>query len=195
VFHRADEVDLQCEILSDLTGLMHHFGPNRFYGRGCHGNATFTRYPVRQAVNIEITHSFLERRGILYTRMELESYSLEVLNTHLSLTHGQRRRQLRTLIDVMPARPEVPVLLAGDLNDWHGRLDRLIHRTRQFENALRQLRPGQRFTYPARRPLLALDRVYYRGFRVIDARVLRGSPWDRFSDHLPVEVEMVPILR
>lgn len=194
VFHTADDLSHQSKILTELLGLAHSFGPNRFYLRGCHGNATFTRYHVRRATNIEITQSFFERRGILHTNLELEDYALEVLNTHFSLTARQRRRQLRTLLANIPSNPGHPVLVGGDFNDWGGGLDRLIHRTRHFENVLRALPQRARRTYPARRPLLALDRIYYRGFRVLDVRVLRGAPWDRLSDHLPVEAEMVPVL-
>lgn len=194
VFHTADDVSHQSRELSALLGLEHWFGPNRFYQRGCHGNATFTRYNVRRSANIEITHSFFERRGILHTLIELEDFALEVLNTHFSLTHGQRRRQLSTLLQNIPEHPTVPVLVAGDFNDWHGRLDRIIHRQRHFENALRLLPPRQRRTYPSRRPLLSLDRIYYRGFKLLDVRVLRGDPWTGLSDHLPVEAQVVPIL-
>lgn len=192
VFHTSCDAERQSEILGDQLGLAHSFGPNKFYYRGCHGNATFARLPVRRAVNIEITQSFFERRGILHTRLELDDSQLEVLNTHFSLTARQRRRQLRTLLENVPTESDVPIIIGGDFNDWGGALDRLIHRQRDLDNVLRALPKPQRRTFPAARPILALDRIYVRGFEVVEARVLRGEPWDRLSDHLPIEAVLRP---
>ena len=190
VFHTSCDTERQSEILAEALGLTHAFGPNKFYRRGCHGNATFTRLPVQHAVNIEISQSFFERRGILHTMLEFDHSGLEVLNTHFSLTERQRRRQLRTLLESLPQHETVPVIVAGDFNDWSGRLDRLVHRRRHFDNVLSGIAAKERRTFPAGRPMLALDRIYTRGFEVLGARVLRGAPWDRISDHLPIEAEL-----
>ena len=195
VFHTNCDTERQSEILAEHLGLAHSFGPNRFYRRGCHGNATFTSLPVRRAVNIEISQSFFERRGILHTFLELDDSGLEVLNTHFSLTERQRRRQMRTLIASLPQHASAPVIVAGDFNDWRGRLDRLVHRRRHFDNVLRVVAARDRKTFPAARPMLALDRIYTRGFEVLSARVLRGEPWNRLSDHLPIEAELRPLCR
>jgi len=45
-------------------------------------------------------------------------------------------------------------------------------------------------TFPAALPWLRLDRIYQRGFAVRSARVLRGKPWTRFSDHAPILAEL-----
>jgi len=45
-------------------------------------------------------------------------------------------------------------------------------------------------TFPAAFPWLRLDRIYQRGFAVRSARVLRGKPWTRFSDHAPILAEL-----
>jgi endonuclease/exonuclease/phosphatase family metal-dependent hydrolase len=39
-------------------------------------------------------------------------------------------------------------------------------------------------------PMLQLDRVYVRGFDVIDAKVLFGASWARLSDHAPIVTEL-----
>ncbi len=41
-------------------------------------------------------------------------------------------------------------------------------------------------TYPALVPWLRMDRIYTRGFDVVDARVLRGPRWAQLSDHSPL---------
>jgi endonuclease/exonuclease/phosphatase family metal-dependent hydrolase len=192
VFRAHDDAEHQSERLGELLAMPHHFAPNRFWDRGCHGNATFTRFEVHHARNIEITHSPFEKRGILHTRLHRNGTTFEVMNTHFSLTGNQRRKQLHTLLAHLPEHPDVPVLVAGDFNDWHGGLDRLIRRARHFDNALHHLPPPLRRTFPAQRPVFALDRVYVRGFRVESVRVLHGEPWRRLSDHLPVEVVLAP---
>ena len=41
-------------------------------------------------------------------------------------------------------------------------------------------------TFPSRMPVLCLDRIYYRGFRLKTATRLKGKPWLFLSDHLPL---------
>ena len=46
-------------------------------------------------------------------------------------------------------------------------------------------------TFPSGFPLLRLDRVYVRGFRIASARVLSGPTWRRLSDHAPIVADLV----
>ena len=46
-------------------------------------------------------------------------------------------------------------------------------------------------TYPAGFPLLRLDRVYVRGFKIASAQVLSGPAWRKLSDHAPILTELV----
>ncbi|MGI9024625.1 MAG: endonuclease/exonuclease/phosphatase family protein [Burkholderiaceae bacterium] len=46
-------------------------------------------------------------------------------------------------------------------------------------------------TYPAGFPLLRLDRVYVRGFKIASAQVLTGPAWRKLSDHAPILAELV----
>ena len=54
----------------------------------------------------------------------------------------------------------------------------------------RRLAPPAR-TFPAAFPVLRLDRVYVRGFRIASARVLSGPTWRKLSDHAPIVAELV----
>ncbi|WP_425508021.1 endonuclease/exonuclease/phosphatase family protein, partial [Tahibacter caeni] len=45
-------------------------------------------------------------------------------------------------------------------------------------------------TFPARWPLLALDRIYVANLRVQSACVLSALPWPHLSDHLPLLAEV-----
>lgn len=193
VFHGLERHLEQCHFLTAQLGdgHQHAFGPNRFYARGCHGNATFARLPIGHSVNRDITESYFERRGILHTTLASPHGELDVLNTHFSLTGRQRRRQWRKLRDCLPDDPARPVLAGGDFNDFYGGLDRDVRRSGLLTNALWTLPSRERRTFPSHRPLLGIDRLYFRGFELESVEVLRGAPWDRLSDHLPIEVVLV----
>ncbi|RBL66652.1 EEP domain-containing protein, partial [Pseudomonas sp. MWU13-2625] len=45
-------------------------------------------------------------------------------------------------------------------------------------------------TYPARWPLLRLDRVYLRNAHSHRPQILGHKPWTHLSDHLPLAVEV-----
>lgn len=45
-------------------------------------------------------------------------------------------------------------------------------------------------TFPAKFPMLRLDRIYQRGFAVKRAQVLRGKPWSLLSDHSPIVADL-----
>jgi endonuclease/exonuclease/phosphatase family metal-dependent hydrolase len=45
-------------------------------------------------------------------------------------------------------------------------------------------------SFPALLPLLRLDRIYVRGFRVREARVHHGRQWGRVSDHAPLTAQL-----
>jgi len=45
-------------------------------------------------------------------------------------------------------------------------------------------------TYPSILPLLRLDRIYVRGFKIVASRVHAGRPWSMLSDHLAVSAEL-----
>lgn len=187
VFHPPAGQPGQSDTIRRALGHVHVFGPNAFYRRGCHGNATFTGLDLVAHTNIDITESYFERRGILRTRLGTEHRELEVLNVHLSLTRAQRRRQWARLLAAIDAAEDTPLLACGDFNDWSGEVDRRAREGGRVRNALWNLDPPQRRTFPSARPMLPLDRIYYRGLDLVDVRVLHGEPWRTLSDHLPVE--------
>ena len=192
VFHASAGQVGQSEHIRQQLGHAHVFAPNAFYRRGCHGNATFTGFEVASHSNIDITESYFERRGILRTRLQVGERAIDLLNVHFSLTRAQRRRQWAKLFAAMQHDVDVPLVACGDFNDWSGDLDRLARRTGTLHNALWELSKPLRRTFPSRRPMLALDRIYYRGLRLVHVEVLRGNPWRDLSDHLPVEATFAP---
>jgi endonuclease/exonuclease/phosphatase family metal-dependent hydrolase len=82
----------------------------------------------------------------------------------------------------IPSR--APVIVAGDLNDWGGKL-RPAMTALGFRDFI-----GERIaTYPARLPLAQLDYVYSRGLKPVGIEVPKGRIWWRMSDHLPLIAE------
>ena len=192
VFHGVTDALHQCHFITEAIGHAHAFGPNVHRRRGSHGNATFARMPLARSHNIDATESRLEKRGILRTWLRDGDRPLEVLNVHFSLTRAQRWRQWAKLLSALPDDPRTPVLACGDFNDWSGSLDRWAHRSAILQGALWDTPWRDRRSFPARWPLLPLDRIYYRGVRLVTATVLSGPPWSRLSDHLPVEAVFEP---
>ena len=101
--------------------------------------------------------------------------------THLGLVDRTRERQVRSLL----AHPQLqgPTVLLGDMNAW-----RRCPATRQLDRELTKRHHNESWppTFPAARPVLALDRVYACGARVMEIRTHNSRSARRGSDHLPV---------
>ena len=92
------------------------------------------------------------------------------------------------------AEPGAPLIIAGDFNDWRNEADDLLAQrlglnevfagTGGYANA-----PGR--SYPAKLPLLRLDRIYVRGLSVASAAVHSGSPWSKISDHAALSAHLL----
>jgi endonuclease/exonuclease/phosphatase family metal-dependent hydrolase len=119
---------------------------------------------------------------------------VHVIVAHFGLVHASRVRQVERLGRYMArAVPgDVPVLVAGDFNDWGERLDGPMATIGLARAAVESAgQPGgRRATFPALAPFFALDRVYLRGLRCRSLQVPRGANWARLSDHLPLLAEV-----
>jgi endonuclease/exonuclease/phosphatase family metal-dependent hydrolase len=86
-----------------------------------------------------------------------------------------------------------PLMVAGDFNDWSEKLDapmREIGLGRARDPAPAGWPAVHKPTFPALAPVFALDRVYLRGLRCRSTLVPRGAGWRKWSDHLPLLVEL-----
>ncbi len=159
-----------------------HYGRNAVYEHGHHGNAILSRFPVESVDNNDMSMHRFESRGLLHVVVRIGAVPLHCLCIHLSLTQRGRTRQIEFILDTLGSRALAgePVLIAGDFNDWRGRV------AAAFAHAgLRDafVATGTRAprTFPGRLPLLRLDRIYTRGLEVREARVLHHL--HRLSDH------------
>ena len=166
------------------------YASNVVYDHGHHGNAILSRFPIEHAFNQDVTHLRFERRGLLHCRINLPAAPVPAhcVCVHLSLFARSRRRQMDALAAYLEsiAEPDAPLIIAGDFNDWRNEADtRLAERLGLCEvfggEGGESGSPGRSF--PAKRPMLRLDRIYVRGFTVKQAKVHSGAPWSRISDH------------
>lgn len=183
----------QYEFLADAIWHSYAYGRNAVYPEGHHGNALLSKYPIQQWENRDISLSGLERRGLLHCTLNLPDQHciLHTICVHLSLRESDRQKQLRMLksmVDDLP--PYEPLIVAGDFNDWRLKGHDFI----QEEIGLCEVfchkwdKPAK--TFPAKIPLLRLDRIYTRSARSTIPVVLPNRPWSHLSDHKPLLAEI-----
>ena len=157
---------------------------------GEHGNALLARWPLGDIGHHDVSDHRFEQRGLLHVPVYWQDCTVHVVVVHLGLIHASRVRQAERLAELVRSGipPDVPVVVAGDFNDWGEKLDGIFTDaglTRASDDGT-QRTP----TFPSLVPVLALDRVYTRGLRCTSVMVPRGSAWARLSDHLPLVVEL-----
>jgi endonuclease/exonuclease/phosphatase family metal-dependent hydrolase len=182
------------EYVADTIWPNFAYGRNAVYPEGNHGNALLSKFPIVQFDNIDISIPGDEQRGLLHgvIRAAPDRPELHVICVHLSLRTRQRRIQLAKMCDAIERLipNDAPLIVAGDFNDWRGaaheHLLECAGLTEVFVSA--QGRPA--LTFPARWPLLRLDRIYLRNATVSQPLVLPHRPWSHLSDHLPVAAQI-----
>ncbi len=181
----------QLEFLARATGYRGEHGPTLTRRRRRYGNAVLTRLPLLAVRRLDLSVAGREPRGALDVEVALGGGRLRVLATHLGLRRRERQRQAESLGDAVAAS-ELPTVLLGDLNEWLPGDASL----QQLTAKLWALETGR--TFPARLPLLPLDRILVsHRAAALQARVHR-SPLARLaSDHLPVtaRLEIAALLR
>lgn len=149
-----------------------------------YGNALLTRFPVKETANIDLTVGKHEPRGAIDARIDIDGSELRVLSTHLGLHPAERRKQVRRILTALDADAHSPVILMGDVNEWYlwGRPVRWLHARFRATPA-----PA---TYPAQKPVFALDRIWVRPVEHLRGVAVHRSPLARVaSDHLPLKAE------
>ncbi len=192
-------VESQIEYLAEKTWPHFSYGKNVVYQEGHHGNAILSKFPIVSWENLDVSQNRFERRGILHAVIDLPNLNLgkskpvHVLCTHLGLFEMDRKKQLARLIQ--RAKSHIPdgdpVIAAGDFNDWRRAATSPLAKELELEEAFLRLHGSHAKTFPSWLPALCLDRVYSRGFEVLQAQRLDAPEWSALSDHLPLWVEFV----
>jgi len=168
----------------------HVYGVNAVYDHGHHGNAVLSRFPFVSFENQDVSDHRFERRGLLHCIVSVPGLrrNLHCVCVHLSLHEGGRSRQLEAISGRLAeiASNNVPIIVAGDFNDWRHRATAILERRLGMQEvSVAHLGRAPR-TYPSVLPLFRLDRIYVRGFEVVSSQVHMGKPWSMLSDHLAV---------
>ena len=83
-----------------------------------------------------------------------------------------------------------PLIIAGDFNDWRMRAGQILKQGAGLEEVFVEAHGRERKTFPARFPLLSLDRIYVRNVRIHQPIKLSMRPWSHLSDHAPLAAEL-----
>lgn len=187
-------LESQFEYLADEIWPHFAYGKNAVYSDGHHGNAILSKFPISCYENINVSTNPIEKRGLLHAQLPVEGreHPVHVVCLHLDLFDRGRRQQMQKLIaHVERTIPEgAPLIIAGDFNDWLLRFSSPLREALNLREASMIFSGAHAPTFPSWRPLLALDRVYLRGFHVHNYCVLSGAPWRHMSDHAAVMVEL-----
>jgi endonuclease/exonuclease/phosphatase family metal-dependent hydrolase len=185
------------ELACDTVGLQEVYGLDAVAGRlgmnavagppfvwhGRHvGNALLTKRPVLSLRHHDYSWRGCEPRSLLDVELDVGGAPLRIFVAHFGLGARERRFQVRKLVHLLretPAGERVVVL--GDINEWMP-----LSRPIAWLHELLGHAPAEK-TFPARWPLLALDRVWVRPHGTLLALEAYRSPLAaEASDHLPL---------
>jgi endonuclease/exonuclease/phosphatase family metal-dependent hydrolase len=154
------------EFLADSIWPQYAYGRNMVYPKGHHGNAIMSKFPIVHYQNHDVSIAGPEKRGLLHCVLRIPGHELDVhaICVHLGLAESHRQQQLELLCAMVRTEvpDDAPLVVAGDFNDWRKRAHDVLWK----EAGLREIfvtaygEPAK--TFPARFPLLPLDRIYVR---------------------------------
>lgn len=187
--------DRQFEYLADSVWQHFAYGKNAIYGHGHHGNAILSKFPIQTWENLNLSNHRFEQRGLLHAEVNWNGSPLHLLCCHLDLSEFGRKRQISKIAERI--RKTVPndqrLILAGDFNDWRQRVTPYFSKELGLNEAFLTLKEQHAISFPAAKPFLRLDRMYYRGLHPLQAACRADLPWRNLSDHCAIETEFAII--
>ena len=193
------EVDADIIALQEVGGFMHgeleqaHFfehkldmraviGHNRFRSNISFGNVLLVRkdIEIEDMSLVDLSVVPFERRGAIDCILRTRVGNIRTIATHLGLLVRERRKQIEIIANRLLERPQPITLILGDFNIFGPERRRL--RRIGAPHVLPKL-----YSFPARRPLMSLDRIWaIPNDRLTKLDRLR-TPLSRIaSDHLPL---------
>lgn len=186
----------QYEFLADSIWHSYAYGRNAVYPDGHHGNALLAKFPIITYDNHDVSTGHAEGRGLLHCVLDVPGIAqgLHTICVHLGLSGAERRAQLQQLCALIEQRvpPQAPLIVAGDFNDWLRRAHRPLRDRAALREVFIETRGRAACSFPARWPLLSLDRIYVRGLQIAAPAVLSVRPWSHLSDHAALFAELHP---
>ncbi|MEX2451969.1 MAG: endonuclease/exonuclease/phosphatase family protein [Rhodospirillales bacterium] len=175
----------QFEFFHDCFGGEAIAAPTIDTNRQRYGNLLLSRYPIISSVIVDSSVGSRESRNAIDAVIETPRGALRILAVHFGLKRRERRIQAEELRKRLELESEVPTVVMGDFNEW-----------RQSSPLVRMLgmEPARRSrvaSYPARLPVMPLDRILWRPSGLISRVWTVGTGIARAaSDHLPVMAEI-----
>jgi endonuclease/exonuclease/phosphatase family metal-dependent hydrolase len=170
------------------------YGMNAVYQDGHHGNAIVSRHPIPVWENIDVSHNWFESRGLLHCEIEVDGWKerLHCINVHLGLWARSRRFQLEWLSERIKASvpKSGPLVVAGDFNDWHRKASDFLAGELGLYEVFEHVEGRPARTFPAKMPVLTLDRIYVRDLSVEGVERHAGTGWSRLSDHVALAARL-----
>ncbi|PJD90810.1 MAG: hypothetical protein CK426_00975 [Legionella sp.] len=164
------------------------YAKNAVYQSGHHGNAILSKLPFECFESINLSQMNRASRGIVHAQLKIKDTVLHLLCVHFGLFKAERRAQCNVLIarveEHVPAH--APLLIAGDFNDWQTVMSQSLMDNLNIKEAFVTMKGQHARSFPAIKPALCVDRVYFRGMEVEEVACLQGKPWRMLSDHLPL---------
>ena len=181
----------QVDVLADALALPHRaYQPNVTLRRGVYGNAIISRFPLNLLKSLDLSIRFKKKRGAQIVSAAIPvphalHQPVMLVNLHLGLIEFEQKIQLRRLLaceEVKGLAHDIPMIVAGDMNDMLGRLHRHVMEPREFLSA-----SDGKNTFPAFFPMRALDQIFYRGaVHLRRCFIPRSDITRQASDHLPL---------
>lgn len=181
----------QYEFLADSMWQDYSYGRNAVYPHGDHGNALLSKFPIVRHQNRDVSIGTIEQRGLLHSVLMVPGHhEVHAICVHLGLREQHRRQQLKLLCELVDSIDrEAPVIVAGDFNDWRKQAGKILKECNMHEVFLTNTGKHAK-SFPARWPLLCLDRIYIRNAKSSNPKTLSQRPWSHLSDHAPLAVEI-----
>ena len=180
----------QSEFLAKDTWPHFAYAQNATYSDGHHGNAIFSKFPLINWENINVSPYRQASRSLLHgvIRLAGSNAALHIICIHFGLFGGERRRQIAKLCSRIDSHVphDAALIVAGDFNDWGGVAESYFSHHLDLLEAYFHLHGLRAKTFPAWLPVLPMDRIYYRGLQPISCERLIHPPWPNLSDHAPV---------
>jgi endonuclease/exonuclease/phosphatase family metal-dependent hydrolase len=176
---------VQLDYLAHALDLHAIPGPTILRHDGQYGNALLTRRRVLDVRHVDLTVYRREPRAAIDADLDIDGETVRFVITHLGLLPGERREQVRRLMDALGRPTSRIIVLCGDINEWFavGRPLRWLHARLGRCATLR--------TFPAGFPLFALDRIWVSPRPVLIRQSVHDSPVARIaSDHLPLIADL-----
>ena len=150
---------------------------------GNYGHVVLSRWPLANPRVHDISVAGREPRAIIDVEAISPFGPIRVFGTHFGLKRSERRMQTAALRAIVDRERDGAAIVIGDFNE-------LRRRSATHRALIPTFHTGPIFaTFPSRRPLFALDRIWCRSpLRVGQSHVLRGA--GGASDHLPLIADL-----